>query len=800
MEQKMPSVTTTGTGSDSLVLMISEDAYLGDALFTVSVDGRQQGGVFTATASHAAGSDQNFTFKGDWAPGAHTVTVNFLNDAWGGTPATDRNLYVDAMSYDAAAFGVATRLASTGSKTFTVNDTTPLPSVNGTTIRSPSDGAIIDSNGNAWTLVQSASSGLQIAINGQVDPITANVVLLQTLNGNMVQENTSGNWYSETGPNGSWAQIAAPPVPTPVTVGSGSDTLVLSMSEDAYLGDAQFTVSVDGKQQGGTFTTTALHAAGASQTFTFKGDWAAGAHTVAVNFLNDVWGGTPATDRNLHVNAISYDGAATGQSAALKGAGPRSFSVTDNTAPAAPSGSDTIVLTMSEDADGPVGATGRDAQFTVSVDGNQIGGLRTVTASHAAGQTQTFNVQGDFAPGQHAITVTFANNSMTQGDKAAFNDGGDRNLYVNSVTYDGKALTNAVTPIYTSPLVPPNGDVFDPGNAVFLAQDTTVIPLGTTLQPTTTPAAITVGAGSDQFLMMMSEDPFQGDAQFTVSIDGVQIGGTLTTTAVNWHGQQQAFLVKGNFGSGAHTVSVNFLNDAGVLNPQGLAYDAQDRNLYIDSITYDDRPVPGTPYELFSNGPHGFSVPAGGLPNQETIAASTVSSTIALSGATITASSGDHMFFVTGSHDTLSATGGNETVQQYGGNANTIQTGAGNDMISLTGTGNAAGAGAGQNQIYDSGTANRIVLPAAGNGFDDIFGPMLLNGDTLDMRAMLQAAHWNGDQSVIGNYLHAASANNGQDTMISVTPNGSGSSYNVADLHGVGAVTLSGLLAHAVVA
>jgi hypothetical protein len=52
---------------------------------------------------------------------------------------------------------------------------------------------------------------------------------------------------------------------------------------------------------------------------------------------------------------------------------------------------------------------------------------------------------------------------------------------------------------------------------------------------------------------------------------------------------------------------------------------------------------------------------------------------------------------------------------------------------------------------------------------------------------------------VIGNYLHAVSANNGHDTMISVTPNGSGSSYNVADLHGVGAVTLSGLLAHSMV-
>jgi hypothetical protein len=295
---------------------------------------------------------------------------------------------------------------------------------------------------------------------------------------------------------------------------------------------------------------------------------------------------------------------------------------------------------------------------------------------------------------------------------------------------------------------------------------------------------------------MMSEDPFLGDAQFTVSVDGVQIGGTLTTTAVNWQGQQQAFLVSGNFGSGAHSVSVNFLNDAGVLNPDGLAYDAQDRNLYIYSITYDDRPVPGTPYELFANGSHSFSVAAGGLANQETIAASTASATIALSGATIIASMGDHMFFLTGSNDTLSATGGKETVQQYSGNANTIQTGAGNDMISLTGTGNVADAGAGQNQIYDSGTANRIVLPAAGNGFDDIFGPVLLNGDTIDMRAMLQAAHWSGDQSVIGNYLHATSANDGQDTMISVTPNGGGSSYSVADLHGVGAVTVAGLLAH----
>ncbi len=61
------------------------------------------------------------------------------------------------------------------------------------------------------------------------------------------------------------------------------------------------------------------------------GDWAIGTHTVTVNFLNDASGGTAATDRNLYVNGLSYDGTATGQSAALMSAGPKNFSVTDIT-------------------------------------------------------------------------------------------------------------------------------------------------------------------------------------------------------------------------------------------------------------------------------------------------------------------------------------------------------------------------------------------------------------------------------------------------------------------------------------
>ena len=52
------------------------------------------------------------------------------------------------------------------------------------------------------------------------------------------------------------------------------------------------------------------------------------------------------------------------------------------------SGSDTITLKMSEDQ-----AQGVDALFTVNVDGQQIGGVQSVSASHSSGQDQTFHVR-----------------------------------------------------------------------------------------------------------------------------------------------------------------------------------------------------------------------------------------------------------------------------------------------------------------------------------------------------------------------------------------------------------------------
>ena len=94
------------------------------------------------------------------------------------------------------------------------------------------------------------------------------------------------------------------------TVGSGPDALVLSISQDAYRGSAQYAVKVDGVAVGGTLAASALHATGLHDTVTVLGTWAAGPHAVTVEFLNDAYGGSAAADRNLYVDGATYNGAA----------------------------------------------------------------------------------------------------------------------------------------------------------------------------------------------------------------------------------------------------------------------------------------------------------------------------------------------------------------------------------------------------------------------------------------------------------------------------------------------------------
>ncbi|MCA1437694.1 family 16 glycosylhydrolase [Bradyrhizobium sp. BRP20] len=390
--QATPTSTSIGAGPDRLVFKISEDAYLGDALYTISVDGNQVGGTLTAHASHVAGQSDTIAVHGDWGPGDHTVLVHFLNDRWDGTPNTDRNLYVDSVSFNGA----------------------NLP-----------QGAIGNVLGQTFSFHDAASADTTTPVITPPPPTNSTGTPSQPQNGSSL------------------------------SIGAGPDQLIFKISEDAYLGDALYTISVDGNQIGGTLTAHASHAAGQSDTIAVHGDWGSGDHTVLVHFLNDRWDGTRDTDRNLYVDSVSFNGANLPQGAIGNALG-QTFSFHDaasadtttpvitpppptnstGTPPQTQNGSSTsigagpdqLVFKISEDA--YLG----DALYTISVDGNQVGGTLTAHASHAASQSETIAVHGDWGPGDHTVLVHLLNDRWDGTPET------DRNLYVDSVSFNGTNL------------------------------------------------------------------------------------------------------------------------------------------------------------------------------------------------------------------------------------------------------------------------------------------------------------------------------------------------------------------------
>jgi hypothetical protein len=88
------TTVVTATGGGNVSLLLSEDAYKGDAQYAITVDGKQVINGASVTASHAAGQQQSVNLTGILAAGAHDIGVSFLNDLYGGTSATDRNLYL----------------------------------------------------------------------------------------------------------------------------------------------------------------------------------------------------------------------------------------------------------------------------------------------------------------------------------------------------------------------------------------------------------------------------------------------------------------------------------------------------------------------------------------------------------------------------------------------------------------------------------------------------------------------------------------------------------------------------------
>lgn len=353
--------------------------------------------------------------------------------------------------------------------------------------------------------------------------------------------------------------VTTPVVPassTTVTIGSGADTLALSISEDAWKGDAQFTISVDGKQVGGTQTAIAAKAKGTTQIFNVLGTFSAGQHTVGINFLNDDYGGTASTDRNLYVTSASLNGTAVPSSSlALTMTGAQSISFTKPVTTSA--NSDTLHIGISQDA------FQGDAHYLISVDGTQVGGERTATAAHSSGATQDVSVAGNWGSGAHSVGITFINDAY--GGTAAT----DRNLYVDSVSYDGRAAAQGAASLLSN------------GTRSFAVPGAPpAVPL-----PTLT--------------LHMAEDAYAGDAAYSIAIDG-KVSSTGTVAASNALGNSQPVNLTDTLSAGWHDLSISFLNDLYA----GTA--VTDRNLYVKGIDVQGKPATGATFNLTSTSTEHF--------------------------------------------------------------------------------------------------------------------------------------------------------------------------------------------------
>ncbi len=167
-------------------------------------------------------------------------------------------------------------------------------------------------------------------------------------------------------------------------------------------------------------------------------------------------------------------------------------------------------------------------------------------------------------------------------------------------------------------------------------------------------------------------------------------------------------------------------------------------------------------------------------------------------GDTVRVDSGTNTIFANGSGDTLAGGSGSDVIQAFSG-GNTIKAGSGSENIRFAGSNNTIYAGSGSDTIADSGTNNRIVLAKAGSGVADLYGYVLSNGDTLDLRSLLASTSWNGSTSTLSNYIQLGLSGSDATISINTTGQAGSASHHVATLHGSGAVTLSTLLAHSLV-
>lgn len=328
--------------------------------------------------------------------------------------------------------------------------------------------------------------------------------------------------------------------------------LAVVLAEDEWLGHAESSVTLDGiKVWQGLIGAPQ----GGSGQIVDLGFVAEGNHKVSVNFINDAYGGTQQTDRNLYVKDILVDGISTGKSSTLFSAGRADFDVASRAAYAPVPAPELDVLEFGISQNSYLG----DAKYAIKIDGVQIGGVRTASALHGS-TPESVRIQADLSDGwDHEVSVEFLNDAYDGTENS------DRNLFVDYIVQNGIDLGH-------------KGNLYSNGDADFNLSHT--------------PKNV---IDDDQVLQVRaSADNWMGDVQFIAYVDGKQVMSN-SVQANRTAGDTQVFEASGKYGSGNHKIEIEFTNDlyAGTADT--------DRNLFVNQVLFAGKSLEIADGMMFSN-------------------------------------------------------------------------------------------------------------------------------------------------------------------------------------------------------
>jgi hypothetical protein len=219
----------------------------------------------------------------------------------------------------------------------------------------------------------------------------------------------------------------------------------IEASANLYEGAPLLNILVDGKIVAGQVAITADFTKGERQTLRFTDPAFLGAGEISLRFLNDLWGGSRDTDRNVHIHQVKLPGRTLVNADAVYMVGGRALSALQADGRNMLWTNGTLTFNAQPKETGPVANELRIVASGDAFEGNPV--LRVAVDGVILGDYEVSALRKDGQTQEFRLTVGNLLNSgnldlRMMNDKWGGSKDKDRNLLISEVTLNGTRLNN----------------------------------------------------------------------------------------------------------------------------------------------------------------------------------------------------------------------------------------------------------------------------------------------------------------------------------------------------------------------